>query len=153
MISPPRAAISFAIFIYAGTCFGGKPTDTNGASIERAIPLQHKTAEEAVEEEMTWMKKLYDYTPLDATRDAYAEAVRQIKVEKKKEAQVPAPWEHASREYNGRLISYWWMRTPHGREEIYFDTGLPINTPGEVARRESASAHYMGERVQSLKIQ
>jgi hypothetical protein len=145
--------LSLVLLIDVATCLGSKPPGNAGGSIERAIPLTHRTAEAAVNEEMTWMRKLYHYTPLEATRDAFAEAVRQIKVEKKKEASAPTPWGHASREYKGRLISCWWLRTPHGRKEIYFDTGVSINTPGEVARRESACANYMAERMKSLKIQ
>jgi hypothetical protein len=148
-----RAHVLFLIIVSsAAQCLAGKSGAGSGASIDKAIRLKARTASAAVEEEMAWMKKLYHYTPLDATRDAYIEAIRQIEVEKKKEGEGPIPWGHASREYNGRLISCWWLRTPHGRKEVYFDTGLAINTPGEVARRESACARYMGERIPSLKL-
>ena len=99
------------------------------------------------------MKKLYHYTPLLATRDAVADAVRQIKVGKKKSVENLHPWEHGSLDYRGKLISYWSFDTPRGMREIYFDTGTFINTPGEVARQESARAQYMKQMSQSLKIQ
>jgi hypothetical protein len=142
-----------AVVIAVTLCYAGKPIVRDGSTIERAIPLKQRTAKAAVEEEMTWMMKLYHYTPVLATRDAFVEAIRQIKVEKKKEVRPPNPWGHASREYDGRLISYWWFVTPHGRKEIYFDTGMAIDTPGEVARRESTCAQYMAEKTQSLKLQ
>jgi hypothetical protein len=107
----------------------------------------------AVEEEMKWMTKLYHYTPLMATRDAVADAVRQITAGKKKTVQNLHPWEHGSLDRHGKLISYWSFNTPHGKREIYFDTGTLINTPGQVARQESAHAQYMKQMSQSLKTQ
>jgi hypothetical protein len=140
-----------AAILAVAPCYAAKPI-RDGSTMAKAIPLKQRGMK-AVEEEMAWMMKLYHYTPLLATRDAFAEAVRQIKVEKKKEGLGPTPWGHASREHDGRLISCWWFLTPKGRKEVYFDTGMPINTPGEVARRESACARYMGEKMQSLKLQ
>jgi hypothetical protein len=99
------------------------------------------------------MMKLYHYTPVMATRDAVTDAVRRIRAGKKKSVQNLHPWEHGSLDHDGKLISYWSFTTPHGKKEIYFDTGASINTPGEVARQESARAQYMRGISQSLKTQ
>jgi len=134
------------------TCYAAQPSVHNGSSGEKAIPLKQRGVK-AVEEEMKWMMELYHYTPLMATRDAVADAVRQITAGKKKTVQNLHPWEHGSLDHHGKLISYWSFNTPHGKREIYFDTGTLINTPGEVARQESARAQYMKQMSQSLKTQ
>ena len=46
-----------------------------------------------------------------------------------------------------------WFETPRGKKDVYFDTGTLINTPGEVARQESARAQYMGRMAPTLKVQ
>ncbi|SRR6266498_9624 len=66
---------------------------------------------------------------------------------------VEEPWEHGTLDHHGKLISYWSFTTPHGKSEIYFDTGASINTPGEVRRQESVRAEYTRQMSQSLKIQ
>ncbi len=141
-----------AAVVGVAPCYAGKPIVRDGSSIERAIPLKQRGTK-AIEEEMAWMMKLYKYTPLLSTRDAFAEAIRQIKVEKKKEGHAPQPWSHGTLEHGNQWCSYWWFRTPHGRKEIYFDTGVPISTPGEVARQESSRAQYMEQMARSLKLQ
>ena len=141
-----------AAILVVAPCYAGKPIARDGSTMEKAIPLKQR-GPKAVEEEMKWMMKLYGYTPLLATRDAFVEAVRQIKVEKKKEGHAPQPWSHGTLEHGGQWCSYWWFRTPRGRKEIYFDTGVPISTPGEVARQESARAQYMEQMARSLKLQ
>jgi hypothetical protein len=92
-----------------------------------------------------------------ATRDEIAQlaadAIRRLKAgEKQPSGKPPQPWEHGSLDHRGHLISYWWFRTPRGRMEIYFDTGTLINTPGEVARQETARAKYMEQQMKSLKL-
>src|SRR6266516_1855844 len=54
----------------------------------------------------------------------------------KKSVNAPAPWGHGSLDHNGHLISYWWFVTPRGKKEIYFDTGISSNVPGEVAEQD-----------------
>lgn len=99
------------------------------------------------------MMKLFHYTPLLATRDALSEAIRQIKAGRKKNVQNLHPWEHGSLDQNGYLISCWSFQTPRGKKQIYFDTGAPIDAPGEVRRQESARAQYMRDMTRSLKVQ
>jgi hypothetical protein len=43
--------------------------------------------------------------------------------------------------------------TPRGKKEIYFDTGISSDTPGEVAEQESARAQYMRRMASSVKLQ
>jgi hypothetical protein len=151
MISRAHIIIVSTAFAIA-TCHAAQPSVQDGSSGEKAIPLKQRGVK-AVEEEMKWMMKLYHYTPLMATRDAVADAVRQITAGKKKTVQNLHPWEHGSLDHHGKLIGYWSFNTPRGEREIYFDTGTLINTPGEVARQESARAQYMKQMSQSLKIQ
>jgi hypothetical protein len=124
--------------------------------MERAIPLKQRGMK-AVEEEMAWMMKLFRYTPILATRDALAkqadEAVRRLKASGKKRVTVPPPpqpWEHATLDHAGQACSYWSFRTPRGKREVYFDTGVSINIPGEVARQEKYRVDYFAEWVRSL---
>jgi hypothetical protein len=132
--------------------YAARPGVRDGSTIEKAIPLRQRGMK-AVEEEITWMMKIYKYTPLLSTRDSFTEAIRQIKVEKKKEGHGPQPWSHATLEHGNQWCSYWWFRTPRGRKEIYFDTGIPTSTPGEVVRQESMHAQYMAKAATSVKIQ
>jgi hypothetical protein len=136
-------------------CIAATP---DGSAKEKAIPLQQREPAKAVEEEMQWMMKRYHYTPVLATRDEIAalaaDAVRRLKAgQKPASGKPPQPFEHASLDRGGRLISYWWFRTPHGRKEMYFDTGVSINAPGELARQESARAQYIGHAMQSVNLQ
>ena len=141
MLSRARVVIAAAAFAIT-PCYAAQPSVHDGSSGKKAIPLKQRGVK-AVEEEMQRMMKLYHYTPLMATRDAIADAVRQIKAGKKKTVQNLHPWEHGSLDHHGKLISYWSFNSPRGKREIYFDTGTSINTPGEVARQESARAQYM----------
>jgi hypothetical protein len=140
-----------ALVVAAASCYAAKPIVRDGSTMEKAIALKQR-GRNAVEEEMAWMMKLYHYTPLLATRDAMVDAVRKANATKKP-SKARAPWEHGSLDHDGHLISYWWFLTPRGKKEIYFDTGTSINTPGEVARQESARAKYMAQMAQSLKLQ
>jgi len=144
--------IAVAVFLLAtAPCYAGKPLVRDGSTPEKAIPLQQRGTK-AIEEEMQWMMKLYSYTPLLATRDAVADAIRQFKAGKKGTITPPAPWEHGTLEHAGRWCSYWMMRTPRGKRHIYFDTGISTNTPGELVRQESGHAEYMVRMSKSLKI-
>jgi hypothetical protein len=140
--------ITFGV-LAVSPCLAATP---DGSTRAKAIPLKQRDPAKAVEEEMKWMLKLYHYTPILATRDALAEAVRKIKAGQK-EVNLPHNWGHASLDYNGHLISNWWFPTPKGKREIYFDTGTLIKTPGEVARQESARAQYLGRILPTLKVQ
>jgi hypothetical protein len=124
--------------------------------MEKAIPLKQRGMK-AVEEQMQWMMKLHGYTPMLATRDelqkSAADTVRRLKAgQKPSQSPPPQPWEHATLDHNGQCCSYWWFRTPRGRKEIYFDTGVSIKTPGELARQESYCVEYFRNYVQSLKL-
>src|SRR5438093_3654142 len=110
-------------------CYAGKPVVTDSSTMEETILLKQRGSK-AVEEEIAWMMKLYHYTPLLATRDAVADAVRQIKEGKKKSVENLHPWEHATLEHGKQWCSYWSFMTPRGRKEIYFDTGVSTTTPG-----------------------
>src|ERR1700682_571080 len=132
--------VMVTVILAVAPCYAGKSTVRDGSTIEKGLPLKQR-GPKAVEEEMAWMMKLFHYTPMLATRDEMAklaaDAIRRAKAgQKQPPGHPPAPWEHATRDRDGQLISYWWFQTPHGRKEIYFDTGTSINTPGEVARQE-----------------
>lgn len=99
------------------------------------------------------MIKVFHCTPLRATRDVMADAVRKAKATKNA-VHAPTPWEHATLEHAGQWCSYWMVRTPRGERHIYFDTGISTNTPGEVERQESSRAQYMAQMMmQSLKLE
>ena len=103
------------------------------------------------------MMKLHGYTPMLATRDVLqksaADAVPRLKAgQKPSQSPPPQPWEHATLDHNGQCCSYWWFRTPRGRKEIYFDTGVSIKIPGELAWQESYCVEYFKKYVQSLKL-
>ena len=141
-------AAAFAI----APCFAAQPSVRDGSTKAKAIPLKQRDPQKAVAEEMAWMMKLYHYTPLLAMRDRVAEEVRKVKAGKKSTNRL-AGWRHATVDHNGHLISEWWFETPRGKREVYFDTGTLINTPGEVARQESARAQYMERMAPTLKVQ
>ena len=124
----------------------------DGSTKAKAIPLKQRDPQKAVEEEMAWMMKLYHYTPLLALRDRVVEEVGKVKAGKKS-TNRSAGWGHATVDHHGHLISEWWFNTPHGKRTVYFDTSTLINTPGEVARQESARADYMGRMAPTLKVQ
>jgi hypothetical protein len=140
-----------AVLVAFNPCYAAKPVRA-GSTKATAIRLIQRDPTKAVEEEMAWMMKLFHYTPLLATRDELADAIRRMKAGQK-QVKSPNDWGHASLDYNGRLISNWWFATPRGKREIYFDTGTLINTPGEVARQESARGAYIVRMVSTLKLQ
>jgi hypothetical protein len=151
MLRVPLLILAFLVAAAPGQA--AKPMIRDGSTKAKAILLTQRDPSRAVEEEMAWMMKLYHYTPLLATRDALVKAVRQLKAGKAKEVNLPHTWGHGSLDYNGHLISEWWFPSPHGKRDIYFDTGTLINTPGEVARQESARAAYLGRILPTLKLQ
>ena len=105
----------------------------------------------AVAEEMTWMLKLYNYSPVLATHDAIADASSKAKAGKNS-VNTPAPWGHGSLDYNGHLISYWWFVTPRGKKEVYFDTGISSDTPGDVAEQDLARVQYMRQMASPADV-
>src|ERR1041385_1522623 len=124
-------------------CHAGKSTERDGSTMERAIPLKQR-GPNAVEGQMTWMMELYGYTPVLATRNAAEDIVRQLKAGKSRQTvKSQSPWSHSTLKHGQQWCSYWWFLTPRGRKEIYFDTGVSVNTPGEVERQESACARYI----------
>jgi len=152
-----RAYLVAVITAFAVTpCHAGKSAERDGSTMEKAIPLKQRGMK-AVEEQMQWMMKLHGYTPMLATRDelqkSAADAVRRLRAgQKPSQSRPPQPWEHATLDHNGQCCSYWWFRTPRGRKEIYFDTGVSIKIPGELARQESYCVEYFKNYVQSLKL-
>jgi hypothetical protein len=141
--------VTIAAALVASSCLAATP---DGSTKAKAIPLKQRAPGKAVEEEFALMMKLYHYTPLLAMRDAVGDAVRKAKAGKKSVSVDPG-WGHATVDHNGHLISNWWFQTPRGKRDVYFDTGTLINTPGEVARQESARAQYMGRMAPTLKVQ
>ena len=131
--------LTIVTVIAAASCFAATATGHDGSTKAKAIRLKQHDPEKAVDEEMAWMMNLYHYAPLLSTRDAVADSIRKFKAGKKS-GNTSAGWRHATVDYNGHLISNWWFETPRGKREVYFDTGTFINTPGEVARQESARA-------------
>jgi hypothetical protein len=150
---PRLPLLLLAVLVATTPCRAAKPGTRDGSTKAKAIPLTQRDPAKAVEEEMAWMMKLYHYTPILATRDALLKAIRELKAKQSKEVQLPHDWGHGSLDYNGHLISEWWFSTPRGKRDIYFDTGTLINTPGEVARQESARAAYLGRILPTLKVQ
>jgi hypothetical protein len=147
-----RAYILATIAVVAAApCLAAQRADHDGSTKARGIPLKERGIK-AVVEEMAWMLKLYNYSPVLATHDAVADASSKVTADKKS-VNTPAPWGHRSLDYNGYLISYWWFLTPRGKKEIYFDTGISSDTPGEVAEQESARAQYMRQMASSVKLQ
>ena len=105
----------------------------------------------AVAEEMTWMLKLYNYSPVLATHDAIADASSKAKAGKNS-VNTPAPWGHGSLDDNGHLISYWWFVTPRGRKDVYFDTGISSDALGEVAEQDLARVQYMRQTASPADV-
>jgi predicted transcriptional regulator len=138
-----------ALVITVAPCGAAKPGVRDGSTIEKAIPLRQRGLK-AVEEEMAWMNRLYKYTPILSTRDAFAEAMRQVKAGQK-EGHAPQPWSHAIYDHAGQCCSYYWFRTPRGRKEIYFDTGVSINISGEVQRQLQYRINYIQKAVKVPK--
>jgi hypothetical protein len=141
--------VTIAAVFVASTCLAAIP---DGSTKAKAIPLKQRAPAKAVEEEFALMIKLYHYTPLLAMRDAFVGAVRKVKGGQKSVSVDPG-WGHATVDHNGRLISNWWFQTPRGKRDVYFDTGTLLDTPGEVARQESARAQYMGRMAHTIKLQ
>ncbi len=140
-----------ALLLATAISYAGKSPGRDGSSPERAILLKQRGTE-AIDEEMQWMMKRYDCTPVSATRDAFADAVRQLKAGRKGPIHPPTPWEHGTVAQAGHWISVWMVRTPQGKRHIYFDTGISTSKRGEVPRMESSRADYMTRMVKSLKI-
>jgi hypothetical protein len=133
----------------AGPCLAAYPAGRDGSTIAKAIPLKERGTK-AVVEEMAWMLKLYNYSPVLAAHDAVADAGSKAETSKKS-ANTPARWGHRTLDYNGHLISYWWFVTPSGKKEVYFDTRISSDTLGEVAEQESARAEYMRRMASPVK--
>jgi len=152
-----RAYLIAVIAAFAVTpCHAGKTAERDGSTKAKAIPLKQRGMN-AVEEQMQWMMKLHRYTPMLATRDTLqkstADAARRVRAGlKPSQNRPPQPWEHATLDHNGQCCSYWWFRTPRGRKEMYFDTGVSIKAPGAVAQQESDCVEYFKKYVQSLKL-
>ena len=148
----PRVHI-FTLLLILGLipCSDGKPSVRDGSTKDKAIPLRERGAK-AIDEEMTWMMRLYSYTPVLANRDAMVEVVRRVKAGERG-FEGPSNWEHGTLEHGKQWCSYWSFLTPRGRKKIYFDTGVLISTPGEVRRQEGARAQYMARATDSLKLQ
>src|SRR5262249_47279773 len=142
--------LAIIAFAAAAPCLAAQPPNRDGSTKTKAIPLKERGMK-AIAEEMAWMLKLYNYSPVLATHDADADASSKVKAGKKS-VNGPAPWGHDSLDYNGHLISYWWFVTPRGKTEIYFDTGISSDTPGEVAEQESARAQYMRQIASSAGV-
>jgi len=98
------------------------------------------------------MMKLCHYTPVLASKAGMIDTIRKVKAGKR-HFERSLGWEHATLEHAGQWCSYWSFLTPHGQKKIYFDTGVSINTPGEVRRQESVRAQYMARMIDSLKLQ
>lgn len=127
-------------------CYAAGAAVRDGSTQEKAIILKQRGAK-AVEEEMAWMTKLYKYTPVKTMEDLMADAIRQFKAGRKKGLDFGHPWQHAILDHGGQCCSYWEFKTPHGRKGIYFDTGVPINTPGEVPRQLMYRIEYMTKHL------
>src|SRR5260370_36957154 len=135
-----RAHIVTILTLIAGTaCVAATPPLRDGSTKAKAILLKQRDPSKAVAEEITWMTKLYHYTPLLAMRDAVVDAGRKLRPGEKI-SNASAGWGHSSEDYNGHLISPWWVMTPRGKKESYFDTGTLVEAPGEVRRQESGRA-------------
>jgi len=137
--------------IAAVPCFAAPRADHDGSTEAKAIPLKERGTK-AVVEEMAWMLKLYNYSPVLAAHDAVADASSKVKAGKKS-VNTPAPWGTRILNYSGHLISYWWFVTPRGKKEVYFDTGISSDTLEEVAEQESVRAQYMRQMASSVKLQ
>jgi len=140
MLTRPYIFAIIAV-VAAAPCLTAYPADRDGSTIAKAIPLKERGMK-AVEEEMAWMLKLYNYSPVLAVHDAVADTSSKTKTGKRS-VNTAVPWGHRSLDNNGHVISYWWFVTPRGKKEVYFDTGTFSDVPGEVAEQESVRAQYM----------
>jgi len=147
----PYVLAIIAVFV-AAPWLAAQPATHGGSTQAKAIPLKERGMK-AVEEEMGWMLKLYNYSPVLAVHDAVADASSKAKTGKKS-VNTPAPWGHRSLDYNGHLISYWWFLTPRGKKEVYFDTGISSGTlGGDATEQESVRAQYMRRMAPSVTLQ
>jgi hypothetical protein len=137
--------------VAAVPCFAAPRADHDGSTEAKAIPLKERGTK-AVVEEMAWMLKLYNYSPVLAAHDAVADASSKVKAGKKS-VNTPAPWGQRALNYSGHRISYWWFVTSRGKKEVYFDTGISSDTLEEVAEQESVRAQYMRQMASSVKLQ
>src|SRR5215471_684326 len=149
MLTRPYIFAIIAV-VAAAPCLTAYPADRDGSKIAKAIPLKERGTK-AVVEEMAWMLKLYNYSPVLAVHDAVADASSKDKTGKNS-VNTPAPWGHGSLDHNGHLISYWWFVTPLGKKEVYFDTGISSDTPGEVAEQDSARVRYMRQMASPADV-
>src|SRR5262249_1306251 len=103
-----RPYIFSIIAVVAGArCLTGYPADRDGSKIAKAIPLKERGMK-AVEEEMAWMLKLYNYSPVLAVHDAVADTSSKTKTGKRS-VNTAVPWGHRSLDNNVHVISYWWF--------------------------------------------
>jgi hypothetical protein len=130
--------------------YAGKPLTRDGSTREKAIPLTQHGAR-AVDEEMTWMMKLHHYTPVLAARESLAKAVQEVKAGNKN-VKATTGYQHATLKHGSQWCSYWSFQTPRGQKNVYFDTGIPIDTPGEVARQERVRSQYMVREFESFRF-
>jgi hypothetical protein len=142
--------LAIIVVFAAAPCLAAQPAARDGSTKAKAIPLKERGTK-AVEEEMAWMLKLYNYSPVLAVHDAVADTSSTAKTGKKS-MNTTVPWGHRCVDYGGHLISYWWFVMPSGKKEVYFDTGIPSDTLG-VAEQESARAQYMRRVASSVKLQ
>ncbi len=97
------------------------------------------------------MMKLYHYTPVLSARDTIGKAVQEVKAGNKN-VKATAGYQHATLEHGGQWCSYWSFQTPQGQKNVYFDTGIPVDTPGEVPRQERVRSQYMVRAFESFRF-
>ena len=68
-----RNYIIAIIVVVAAPCLAAQPAEHDGSTKAKAIPLKERGTK-AVVEEMAWMLKLYNYSPVLAAHDAVADA-------------------------------------------------------------------------------
>src|SRR5262249_39625878 len=136
--------------VAAAPCLAARPADHDGSTIAKAIPLKERGTK-AVVEEMAWMIKLYNYSPVLAVHDSVAYASSKDKTGTN-EVNTTAPWGPGSLDHYGQLISYWWFVTPLGKKEVYFGTGISSDAPGEVAEQDSARVRYMRQMASPADV-
>src|SRR5436190_19369262 len=115
MLTRPYILATIAV-VAAAPCLAAQPADHDGSTKAKAIPLKERGIK-AVAEEMAWMLKLYNYSPVLATHVAVADASSEVKAGKKS-VNALAPLRHGSLDDNGRLISYWLFATVRRMKEI-----------------------------------
>src|SRR5215475_9356738 len=109
--------LAIIAFVAAAPCLAAKPANRDGSTKAKAIPLKERGMK-AVEEEMAWMLKLYNYSPVLAVHDAVADTNSKAKTGKKL-LNTPVRWGYCCVDYGGHLIIYWWFVTPSGKKEVY----------------------------------